>query len=111
MNRSRAASRDVIGRTTLEQQRRLVLAVVAGQDGGALTGPAILRRLGEQSADGPADDGGAVTNESLLYPALHGLEADWTIRAEWQVGSDGVRHRSYRARRLLPRIAGRGRPT
>ena len=58
-----------------------------------LTGPAILKLEGEPPA--PVD-------ERLLYPALHALEADWKIRAEWATDAQGVRHRTYRMRPLLP---------
>jgi DNA-binding PadR family transcriptional regulator len=58
------------------------------------TGPAIYRRM----LDRPDPS----TDQSLLYPALHSLEADWQIRADWVPDAGGVRHRTYRKRRLLP---------
>jgi hypothetical protein len=53
----------------------------------------------DAAAAGPAKPG----DQSLLYPALHSLEAGWTIQATWQSDAGGANHRTYRRRRLLPR--------
>jgi hypothetical protein len=45
-------------------------------------------------------------DESLLYPAIYSLEADWKLKGRWLSDSSGRRHRTYRKRRLLPRGTG-----
>jgi hypothetical protein len=60
----------------------------------ALSGPAILRRMTGRPTE-PSD-------QRLLYPALHSLEAGFKIQAAWRSDGDGTRHRVYRKRRLLP---------
>jgi hypothetical protein len=75
----------------LAAARKRVLRAIDNPGQEALTGPAILRLEAEPRT--PAD-------ESLLYPALHGLEADWKIEAGWVTDVRGVRHRTYRRRRL-----------
>jgi DNA-binding PadR family transcriptional regulator len=56
-----------------------------------LTGPAISRRVRTAAS----------MDESMLYPALHSLEASWTLRASWETDGDGNRRRTYRRRRFL----------
>ena len=94
----------------LAGERRRVLEVLRGE---ALTGPAILRRMSEPStaadagAAGGAEPGGAEpADASLLYPALHSLEADWRLEAAWLPEAGGVRRRTYRKRRLVPHLPG-----
>jgi DNA-binding PadR family transcriptional regulator len=87
------------GDASFGEHRRRVLEIITELDGEPLTGPSILRRVRERST----------ADESLLYPALHSLEADWVIRAEWQTDADGVGHRTYRKRRLLPPMTRRAR--
>jgi hypothetical protein len=88
------------GVAPLARERGLVLEAL---DGDVLSGPAIAHRLGSSAGAGrttePAD-------QALLYPALYSLEARWKLQAEWLPGADGVRHRTYRRRRLLPGRAG-----
>ena len=55
----------------------------------SLTSSAVARRLGAVPAE---------RNQSLLFPALHGLEADGRLTANWQPGTDGLPHRTYRKR-------------
>ena len=70
-----------------------------------LSVPAILRRLDERStgAEVGAEYGAGPSDQSLLYPALHSLEANWRVQARWLSDTNGRRHRIYRKRRLLPR--------
>jgi DNA-binding PadR family transcriptional regulator len=88
--------------TPLAHERKQILGAL---DGDALTGPDVFRRVRQRSvradaaAAGPAKPG----DQSLLYPALHSLEAGWTIQATWQSDAGGANHRTYRRRRLLPR--------
>jgi hypothetical protein len=93
--------------TSLATERKRVLEAL---DGEILTGPAIFRRMLERSTtagDAAADGIGMQPNEqSLLYPALHSLEADWTLWATWLSVAGGTEHRTYRKRRLLPRPPG-----
>jgi DNA-binding PadR family transcriptional regulator len=97
------------GATPLASERRRVLEAL---DGEVLTGPAILRRMRERpigaeaGAEVGAADRVAPGDESLLYPAMHSLEADWKLKAMWLPDGDGGRHRTYRKRRLLPRGPG-----
>jgi hypothetical protein len=84
------------GAGPLSAERRRVLDAL---DGDVLTGPAIARRVRTGKSDS--------ADQALLYPALYSLEARWKLQAEWLPGRDGVRHRTYRKRRLLPRRAGR----
>ena len=78
----------------LAAARKRVLRAISNPEQEALTGPAILRLETEPRT--PAD-------ERLLYPALHGLEADWKVQAAWVTDADGIRHRTYRTRRPLRR--------
>jgi hypothetical protein len=98
----------------LVRERKRVLDALRGED---LTGPAILRRMSEPStaaeAGTPASaqlGGAAVDSEprdqSLLYPALHSLEADWRLEAAWLPDAGGVRRRTYRKRRFGPHLLG-----
>lgn len=79
--------------------------VINALDGEVMTGPAIFRRIRERSEEGSAASVGAVqpNDQSLFYPALHSLEADWKLQATWQSDASGANHRTYRRRRLLPR--------
>jgi hypothetical protein len=90
----------------LADARERVLVAVDELDGGAATGPAILRRMHERLTDTEHGERlGADPNsgdQSLLYPALHSLEADWRIQARWLPDANGIRYRTYRKRRLLP---------
>jgi DNA-binding PadR family transcriptional regulator len=43
----------------------------------------------------------AEADQSLLFPALHSLEADGRLTAEWRLGTDGRQHRTYRKRHLV----------
>jgi hypothetical protein len=79
--------------TPLAAERIQVLAAIAAIEGSDPTGPAIARMIR------PGD-------QSLLYPALHSLEAEWKLQATWLVDADGTLHRTYRRRRLLPRRPG-----
>jgi hypothetical protein len=80
--------------TPLEAARQRVLEAIDAPGQGPLTGPAILRL---------AVDSHTPPDESLLYPALHGLEADWRVQAGWVTDERGIRHRAYLKRGLLPR--------
>jgi hypothetical protein len=96
---------------TLAGERKRVLDALRGE---ALTGPAILRRMSEPptaaeaGSAGGAKPGGArraasePADASLLYPALHSLEADWRLEAAWLLEAGGVSRRTYRKRRLVP---------
>jgi DNA-binding PadR family transcriptional regulator len=90
------------GTKPLADERRQVLAALEGE---ALSGSAVFRRIRERSAEGEAAPGesGQSGDQSLLYPALHSLEAGWKIQARWQSDAGGTKHRTYRRRRLLPR--------
>jgi hypothetical protein len=96
--------------------RRRTLEAIDGLDGGTATGSALLRRLRERQVDGesgaidpaPRADGQAAADEPDIYPVLHRLEADWKVRAPWQIGADGAPHRAYRRRRLMPRLPRKG---
>jgi hypothetical protein len=90
------------GVTTLAYERERVLEAL---DGEVLTVPAILRRMHERStgAEAGAVHGAEPGDQSLLYPALHSLEADWKLQARWLSDANGMRRRTYRERRLLPR--------
>jgi hypothetical protein len=96
------------GAGSLSAERSRVLEAL---DEDVLTGPAIARRMDGPSTNAAAragTDGEQAANSgdlALLYPALYSLEARWKLQAEWLPGTDGVRHRTYRRRRLLPRRA------
>jgi DNA-binding PadR family transcriptional regulator len=80
--------------TSLVAERHQILAALAAD---SLASSAIARRLPAPSAD---------SDQSLLFPALHSLEADGRLTAEWRLGTDGRPRRTYRRRRLIPvRIA------
>ena len=88
------------GTASLADERRRILDAL---DGGALTGAAIIGRV---AAGRPARPG----VQAYLYPALYSLEAGGLLRATWQPGPDGVRHRTYRKRSLIPHRAGSTKP-
>jgi DNA-binding PadR family transcriptional regulator len=77
-------------RGLLSEERKRILDALSGDN---LSGPAISRRTRAESRS---------NDESLLYPALHSLEAGWTLQASWVADSAGNRRRTYRRRRLLP---------
>jgi DNA-binding PadR family transcriptional regulator len=80
--------------------RRRALGAIEDLDGATATGPAVLCRLRSHSTEADAVAG---ADEPGIYPVLHRLEADWQVRATWQIGADGTPHRTYRRRRLMPR--------
>jgi hypothetical protein len=92
---------------SLEIERKRVLAAVEDLDGGPPTGPVIFRRMQERATGSDSGErpeaGPNQGDQSLLYPVLHSLEADWRVQATWQSDAKGIRHRTYRRRRLLPR--------
>jgi hypothetical protein len=95
------------GVPSFSNERKRVLAAVEDLDGANATGPVIFRRMRE-CATGAEPQGGPEAgpkpgDQSLLYPALHSLEASWLVHAMWQSDAKGIRHRTYRRRRLLPR--------
>lgn len=65
----------------------LILSVVGDQD---LYGYDIARRIRERSSAFLAP------SEGSLYPALHRLERDGALVAEWRKGDQGPRRRYYR---------------
>ena len=88
---------------SLAAERKRLLAVVEDLDGANATGPVIFRRMRE-CATGAEPQGGPEAgpnpgDQSLLYPALHSLEADGRAEATWQSDAKGIRHRIYRRRR------------
>lgn len=89
------------GDTPLAAERKRALEAVASLGDAGATGPVVFRRMQGQAGHGPA-----VGDQSLLYPALHGLEADGEVRAAWTSDADGARHRVYRRRRFLSRLFG-----
>ena len=103
MNRSDGS----VAVSPLADERQRVLDAVEDLDGGVVTGPVIFRRMHERLIDAePGERPEAGPNpgdQSLLYPALHSLEADWRVQATWLSDANGIRHRTYRKRRLLPR--------
>ncbi|HEX7590610.1 MAG TPA: hypothetical protein VF375_01560 [Candidatus Limnocylindrales bacterium] len=74
----------------LATERRHVLKALAGD---RLNSSAIARSI---------HSGAAEPRQSLLFPALHSLEEDGCLKAEWRSGADGLLHRTYRKRRLVP---------
>jgi hypothetical protein len=93
------------GAKPLADERKRVLEAL---DGEAPSGPVVFRRIRERSAwpEGEAGYGMKPGDQSLLYPALHSLEAGWKLQAAWQSDAGGTKHRTYRKRRLLPRPLG-----
>jgi hypothetical protein len=97
--------------TPLAAARKRVLRAIDVLGSEAMTGSVIFRRMSDQGgaraagvgADLGADRALPASDQSLLYPALHSLEADWKVQATWVANADGIRHRTYRRRRLLPR--------
>lgn len=82
------------GDAPLAAARKRVLRAMCTRAEEALTGPAILKLEADPRAQ---------RDESLLYPALHGLEADWKVQAGWVTDARGIRHRTYRTRRIAAR--------
>jgi hypothetical protein len=103
MNRSDGSG----GVASFANERKRLLAAVEDLDGANATGPVIFHRVHERLTDTepeePPEAGPKPGDQSLLYPALHSLEADWMVQATWLSDADGIRHRTYRRRRLLPR--------
>ncbi|MGD0863637.1 MAG: hypothetical protein ABSA21_12940 [Candidatus Limnocylindrales bacterium] len=87
----------------LADERKRVLAAVKDLGCELLTGPVIFRRMHERSTEARPEAGPNPGDQSLLYPALHSLEADWSVQATWLSDANGIRHRTYRKRRLLSR--------
>jgi hypothetical protein len=96
--------------SSLADERQLVFDAVEDLDGVVLTGPVIFRRMHARSTDAEPgaqpESGPNPGDQSLLYPALHSLEADGRVKAAWVLDANGLRHRTYRKRRLLPRQHG-----
>jgi hypothetical protein len=90
------------GATPLARERNRVLEALGCE---AMPGSVVfLRMLGRANGAGALDASQAHPgDQSLLYPALHSLEAGWKIQATWQSDAGGTKHRTYRRRRLLPR--------
>ena len=90
------------GSATLACERKRILEALGGE---ALSVPAILRRMAERStrAQAGSERGAERSDQRLLYPALHSLEADWKLQAKWLWDADGTWRRVYRKRPLLPR--------
>jgi DNA-binding PadR family transcriptional regulator len=76
-------SRDAVPRGAL---RALVLAALAD---GPLHGYALARSLESRSR------GSLKIREGSLYPALHELELDGSVKASWTRAPDGRRRRVY----------------
>lgn len=90
------------GAKPLADERKRVLEAL---DSEALSGPVVFLRMRGRSNGAAAATVSAVQpgDQSLLYPALHSLEAGWKLQAAWQSDASGTKHRTYRKRRLLPR--------
>jgi transcriptional regulator len=69
----------------------LILRVLAGVD--SLHGWGIGQRIQQQSRDA------LVVNQGSLYPALHRLEAQGLVAAEWGVSENNRQARFYRLTR------------
>jgi DNA-binding PadR family transcriptional regulator len=80
---------------SLTAERRRVLNALARD---SLSSSAIARRLRALGTGGDT--------ETLLFPALHGLEASGRLQARWAPNANGISRRTYRKRRLLPRRLG-----
>ncbi len=95
------------GVPSFANERTRLLAVVEDLDGANATGPVIFRRMQERATGSDSGErpqaGPNQGDQTLLYPALHSLEASWLVHATWQSDAKGIRHRTYRRRRLLPR--------
>ena len=93
------------GAKPLADERKRVLEAL---DGEALSGSVVFRRMRERTNGAGAVNAGHAQpgDQSLLYPALHSLEAGWKLQATWQSDASGTKHRTYRKRRLLPRPLG-----
>ena len=103
MNRSDGSG----GVPSFANERKRLLAAVEDLDGANATGPAIFLWMLERSTEAEPGESAASDpkpgDQSLLYPALHSLEASGRVQATWQSDAKGIRHRTYRRRRLLPR--------
>jgi hypothetical protein len=92
--------------SSLADERQRVLDAVEDLDGVVPTGPVVFRRMHDRSTDaepGARPEAGPIPgDQSLLYPALHSLEADGRVEATWVSDANGLRHRTYRKRRSLP---------
>ena len=93
------------GASPLARERNRVLEALGRE---TLTGSVVFRRMRGRSNGAVALNAGDAQpgDQSLLYPALHSLEAGWKIQATWQSDAGGTKHRTYRKRRLLPRPLG-----
>jgi len=93
------------GASPLVRERNRVLEALGRE---TLTGSVVFRRMRERSNGAVALDAGRAhpDDQSLLYPALHSLEAGWKLQATWQSDASGTKHRTYRERRPLPRPLG-----
>ena len=96
--------------SSLAGERQRVLDAVEDLEGVVPTGPVVFRRMYERSTvaepDARTEAGPIPGDQSLLYPALHSLEADGRVKAIWMSDANGLRHRTYRKRRLLPHRPG-----
>jgi hypothetical protein len=96
--------------SSLAGERQRVLDAVEDLEGMIPTGPVVFRRMYERSTvaepDARTEAGPIPGDQSLLYPALHSLEADGRVKAAWVLDANGFRHRTYRKRSLLPRQHG-----
>ena len=93
------------GASPLARECKRVLEALGRE---ALAGSVVfLRMRGRSNGAGAVNAGQAHPgDQSLLYPALHSLEAGWKLQATWQSDASGTKHRTYRKRRLLPRPLG-----
>lgn len=78
----------------------LVLSVL---EDGELYGYEVAQRIRERSGSQLAP------SEGSLYPALHRLERDGALVAEWRAGERGPRRRYYRLTPAGERLLGRTR--
>jgi hypothetical protein len=80
--------------------------VLYALDGDAMTSSAIAHRMRDRPTEAGTETASraAAGDQRLLFPALHGLEADWRLQAKWLPDANGVSHRAYRKRRLLPHL-------
>jgi hypothetical protein len=93
------------GATPLADERKRLLEALGCE---VMPGSVVfLRMRGRSNGAGALDASQAHSgDQSLLYPALHSLEARWKIQATWQSDAGGTKHRTYPKRRLLPRPLG-----
>ena len=76
--------------TSLAKERQRVLEALAGAP------------LTSSGVAGCIHSAPAEVDQSLLFPALHGLEADGRLRAGWRPDARGIPRRTYLCRRFLP---------